>query len=318
MQRESLKNNWLCDYRRNVSSQNGEDGVIEKVFSVISETNAWCVEFGAGSGKKGNNTWALITNKRWSAALIEAERALFNDLVQEYCDRDDVVCINSSVGYAGKNTLDNILKKTPIPRAFDFLSIDIDGYYYQVWEALADYRPRVVMIEINPNIPLDVDFVQPASVRACGGSSLSALVRLGKKKGYELIFAHATNAIFVQEELYPLFGIENNDPIHILCGQPTNKPNPDYTFFQMYDGSIVLLGVGRNKILAYRKKLKDAPVWVFENGTLYPISFTRDNVIVRRMKNALKKSGLYAACYGAVKQVYGRLDEKRRSKTRDA
>lgn len=54
------KNDGLLDYRRNVTSQCGEDGIIEKIFEMIGARNKWCVEFGAYDGKHLSNSYNLI------------------------------------------------------------------------------------------------------------------------------------------------------------------------------------------------------------------------------------------------------------------
>lgn len=311
MEEEKKENNWLTAYKNNVTSQNGEDGVIEKIFQVIGTDSKWCVEFGAGSGKKGNNTWNLIENNGWMSVLIEAENVLYQDLKRYYQNNPRVVCVHAVVAAVGKQALDNILATTAIPEDFDFLSIDIDGYDYHVWEAVRKYRPRVVMIEINPNIPIDLEFVQPRNIRACGGSSLSAMSKLARSKGYELVVAFGVNAIFVKKELFSRFGIHDNSPVVFLASQSASSVGN--VFFQFYDGSIVLLGVKRDKVLAYRKKIKNALVWVYEDGKLYPVKFTRDWIMVRMIKNIVKATGVYYFCYPLVKKICGWLDFRRRN-----
>lgn len=309
MEQEAKKNNWLVDCRQSITSQNGEDGVIGKIFEVIGDGGKWCVEFGAGSGKKCNNTWNLITNKGWSAVLVEAEKALYLDLKKYYQDNRHVACVWGVVAAEGSGTLDNILAQTDTPLVFDFLSIDIDGHDYHVWDAVKIYQPRVVMIEINPNIPIDLRFIQPKNIRACGGSSLLAVVELARRKGYELVYTYGVNAVFVERELFGKFGIINNAPAAMIF-----ESRPQYNFFQFYDGSIVLLGAERRKVLAYRKKIKDASVWVFENNKLYPIKFTRDRRAVRAIKNILKKTFFYSLFYFLVKEVYGWADFRRKKR----
>lgn len=309
MEQEAKKNNWLLGYRQNITSQNGEDGVIQKIFGVIGETNRWCVEFGAGSGKKSNNTWNLIVNKGWSAVLIEAERALYQDLNKRYEENKQVTCILAAVTAEGKYALDNILRETNIPATFDFLSIDIDGQDYHVWEAVKKHEPRVVMIEINPDIPAGCDFVQPKEIIATGGSSFLAMSRLARTKGYELVYVFGVNAIFVKKELFFKFGIADNS----LTTLSPLRLSP-YQFFQFYDGSIVLTGIERRKVLAYRKKIKAAPVWVFENNKLYPVTFTRDRRAVRMIKNILKKTFFYSLFYPLVKEACGWAELRRKKK----
>nr|VFK56242.1 MAG: hypothetical protein BECKTUN1418F_GA0071002_10832 [Candidatus Kentron sp. TUN]VFK61659.1 MAG: hypothetical protein BECKTUN1418D_GA0071000_115613 [Candidatus Kentron sp. TUN]VFK62495.1 MAG: hypothetical protein BECKTUN1418E_GA0071001_10812 [Candidatus Kentron sp. TUN] len=67
---------WLLEYRRNVYSQTGEDGIIEKILDIIPRNDKWCVEFGAWDGSFLSNTRHLIEHKGFSAVLIEAENML--------------------------------------------------------------------------------------------------------------------------------------------------------------------------------------------------------------------------------------------------
>ena len=47
-------NQWLNEFAKNVTSQHGEDGIIEKALEIIGENNKWCVEFGSWDGKNLN------------------------------------------------------------------------------------------------------------------------------------------------------------------------------------------------------------------------------------------------------------------------
>lgn len=57
----------------------------------------------------------------------------------------------------------------------------------RIWESLEDYYPKVVVIEHNPTIPNNIIYIQEKDVSIQRGSSLRALVELGKSKGYELV-----------------------------------------------------------------------------------------------------------------------------------
>ena len=54
---------WLQAVARNVTSRDGEDGIIEKALEVIGETDGWCVEFGACYGVSLSNTRELWDKK---------------------------------------------------------------------------------------------------------------------------------------------------------------------------------------------------------------------------------------------------------------
>lgn len=43
---------WLLERRRDVFSQDGEDGIIEAILDVLPGRNHWCVEIGAWDGLK--------------------------------------------------------------------------------------------------------------------------------------------------------------------------------------------------------------------------------------------------------------------------
>lgn len=230
-------NLWLNQFARNVTSQFGEDGIIEKVLDVINDNNKWCVEFGSWDGKKCSNTYNLISEKDYSAVLIEGSSKRFKDSLKTFEGNKNVISLNAFVGFDEENSLDVFLKTTPIPVNFDVLSIDIDGNDYHTWNAVKDYKPKVVVIEFNPTIPPEVKFVQPADFKVSQGSSLLSLDKLAKSKGYELLAATTANAIFVDSKYFTLFNIENNcvDVLmtdrslitHIFCG---------------YDGTVFLSG----------------------------------------------------------------------------
>jgi len=208
----SRASTWLLEYKRDVFSQTGEDGIIEKLLEVIPHNDKSCVEFGAADGLFVSNTRYLIESKGFSAILIEADKNRFRDLQRNYSQRDNVIMINRRVGFREDDNLDQILRTTPIPYEFAVLSIDIDGNDYHVWNAMSQYRPKVVVIEFNPTIPTQIRFVQPADPSVNQGASLLSLVELGKEKGYELVSVLPFNAFFVRKEYYPLFQMETNSP----------------------------------------------------------------------------------------------------------
>ena len=226
----------LKDYERNDTSQYGEDGVIERALAVIGDRSGWCVEFGASDGVYLSNTHRLINREGFSAVLIEASDSAVA-LQKRYEGRSDIFVFKRFVEFEGPNHLDAILASTPISPEFDVLSIDIDGNDYHIWDSLQGYRPKVVVIEFNMAIPVEVDFVQSKDMSIMQGSSLAAMVRLGEQKGYRLIHVTITNAIFVDEKYYSRFGIADGSPSALW----TERPFLTY-FFQLYDGTFRIAG----------------------------------------------------------------------------
>lgn len=193
----------LLDAARNVNSQLGEDGIIEAILSHLPSRNKWCVEFGAWDGKHLSNTRRLIDDEGYSAVLIEANARTFAALKDTFKSQSGIHCINAFVGFSEADGLDTILARTPCPRDFDVLSIDIDGNDIHVWRAVATYRPKVVCIEFNPTMPSTVAFEQPADPAIKWGASLRSMFELGASKGYRLACANLFNAFFVAEEHWP-------------------------------------------------------------------------------------------------------------------
>lgn len=252
-------NNWLSEFSRNVTSQFGEDGIIEKILEVIGETDKWCVEFGSWDGVKTSNTYELVSKKDYHAVLIECDQKRFKDLLNTYQGNDRVVPVNTLVGFEGHDSLEVILSDTKIPMNFDLLSIDVDGNDYHIWSAVKKYKPKVVVVEFNPTIPPEVEFVQPADVSVTQGSSLLAMNKLAESKGYRLVAATLANAFFVDSKYYDKFEIADNsiDEIwkdrsqitHLFCG---------------FDGTIFLRG---NMMLPWQlipykeSKVQHVPRW---------------------------------------------------------
>jgi hypothetical protein len=94
----------------------------------------------------------------------------------------------------------------------DLLSIDIDGNDLWVWEAVEGVRPRIVVVEYNGtfgpersvSVPYDPDFDRMARHPSgwYHGASITALARVGARKGYVLAGcdSNGVNAFFVRED----------------------------------------------------------------------------------------------------------------------
>jgi hypothetical protein len=183
----------LLDYARNDHSQNGEDGVIERVFAIIGEGDRRCCEFGAWDGIHLSNTRALI-ERGWSGALIETDRQRFEALQRLYASRPEIRCINATVG------ADASLRSLLDDDRLDFLSIDIDGLDYQ---ALRDcgVTARLVCVEVNGGHQPEVPTLVPESIAAGNvGQPLGAFVDLADMLGYRLV-GYTGNAFFLHRSV---------------------------------------------------------------------------------------------------------------------
>ena len=165
--------NGLIRFAKNGTSQNGEDGIIQRLFELIpvrsSETASWCVDVGAWDGVHLSNTYSLLVgaqSRKWKGVLVEGDVSKFEELTALHqplgnlCLREEVSGLEHS-----PRSLTNLLQSTKaneLPHSFEFLCIDIDGSNYWVWHDLLEegiYRPKVVSIEFNPTMPDDLVFI---------------------------------------------------------------------------------------------------------------------------------------------------------------
>jgi len=197
----------LIEVRKNVHSQNGEDGVLECILNKIADalpTEKWCVEFGAWDGKHLSNTFLLV-EQGWNAVYIEGDTEKYGDLLKTVDAYPKIVPINAMVGFGTDNSsnLDNLLNKVQMPDDFDLLSIDIDSNDLAVWQSFSG-NPKIVVIEINsslrPGILQWYDGVKQY------GNSFSSTLEVAKSKGYELV-CHTGNLIFVRKDLVDKIGL---------------------------------------------------------------------------------------------------------------
>lgn len=229
--------NKLSKFKKNIYSECGEDGIIEEIFKRLKKAKInldnKCCEFGAWNGIHASNTYNLIKNHNYQAILIEGDNKKFKELCDNIPDKK-IIKINRNVEFTGNSKLDNILKNNSFPKNFDFLSIDIDGNDYHIFNGLSYYKPKLICIEFNPSIPNDVSFIQKKDIKINQGSSALALLELAKKKMYTPVAATDLNLFFIKSALknYVVYNekIKINDLI--------NDKNKNYIFFG-YDGSII-------------------------------------------------------------------------------
>jgi hypothetical protein len=187
-------------FQKKVLSEWGKDGVIEKIFDVIGTTNKYFVEFGSSGNDSGMGNTAYLRRRGFNGLLMDgSERPYGNDVN----DRK----YNVNVEFISSSNINNLFKKYNVPNEFDFLSIDIDGQDFHVWNKLENYSPRVVSIEMNYHIEPGKDKVMPLNDNwiwggnEMSGSSIIALKKLGNNKGYSLVATCMSDAIFVRNDL---------------------------------------------------------------------------------------------------------------------
>lgn len=222
----------LEKYKKNIYSQNGEDGVLKQLISVALDkdiSSLWVCEFGAWDGKHMSNTFSLV-ERGARAVYIEGDKEKYQDLLQTCSMHQSITPILEFISSdsSHKNSLKNILSRTKIPQNFDILSIDIDSYDLDIWESFDFYLPSIVVIEINSATPVGVRLRHSDDHT---GNSFSSTLDVAHKKGYKLV-CHIGNLIFVRPELYEKLGypdeFSNNE--ELLFNDFWQNVNPFLSF----------------------------------------------------------------------------------------
>jgi hypothetical protein len=179
----------------NKITQFGQAGVLHKIFEIIGTTDKYFVEFGSDGTDKGMGNSASLRPLGFDGLLIDAG------------NRDG----SKYKVYQHFITAENINElfiQYNIPEVFDFLSIDIDGNDFYVWEILdAKYRPRVLSIESNAHCDKNAEVVQPynANYRWYGetavGASAKSIYNLCRTKNYAYVAHCGVDGIFIDEEV---------------------------------------------------------------------------------------------------------------------
>ena len=182
----------------NYYSQFSEDAIVDGLFRKIGATNRMLCDIGASDGKWCSNTKFFMEQPGWDGAFVEPNPAAFEQLTKRYPAEK---CVQKAI--AGDNTIDGILEQMSFPRKFDLLNLDIDGQEYYVWEAMAKYRARVVIVEWSPYVALN--YVPTKDSDGRGGENQAGLfpmLRLARRKEYKVVAITPVNLICVEGDLF--------------------------------------------------------------------------------------------------------------------
>jgi hypothetical protein len=195
-------------------SQNGEDGILWYIFSLIGTVNKKVVEICASDGIQCNAA-NLIINDGWAGLLFDGNDALIKNGQEYYKTHPDTFVYPPKLRHAWitAENVNELITANGFRDEIDLLSLDIDGIDYWLWNAIEAINPRVVVTEVQAiwgpeasvTVPYRPDF-KAEFVNGFGvycGASLPAFVKLGKKKGYRLVGCqrYGFNAFFIRDDV---------------------------------------------------------------------------------------------------------------------
>ena len=223
----------LSIYLHDVYSQSGEDGIIEHLISKLHQAieSDLIVDIGAWDGIYLSNSKNQI-DKGAAGLLIEADPLRAKGARKLYQNNQRVEVIEKFIG--PKNPLHELLSERLNCTSFLLLSIDIDSDDLAVFESIGDFRPLIVLIEFNPEIPNHIDFRNPPGKRV--GNSARAIFNFAQTRNYRLAHATSTNLVFVQAGYF-------DSSVPELCLEDAlDDTNTIKAVFVGYDGTTHIIG----------------------------------------------------------------------------
>ena len=179
-----------------VYSQNNEDGIIQFLTNLLNITNGFYVEFGTQSAKECN-TRLLREKYNWTGLLMDGsfEKHSIN-LQKEKIHHSNIV---------------QLLEKYNVPLELDLFSEDTDYADYWIMEAvfLANYRPKIVIVEVNQQPPHKCvttkksDEILYWDETEYHGASVCAFNCLAKRFNYTMVYCErrGVNCFMVRNDL---------------------------------------------------------------------------------------------------------------------
>lgn len=195
----------LQEFEKKVFSQNGEDGIIEKLNELLNKNPKYFVEFGVEDAKECNTRYLCYHDKLWSGLLMDSQHENTNiNLQKEFITKDNIL---------------SLFEKHQVPKHINLLSIDIDfNDYYILKEILQHYTMDIIICEYNASLTSKEDKVVVYNENHYWdytnyfGASLLAYTKLCNNFNYSLIYCeeNGVNCFFLHNNFVKKLKEEQN------------------------------------------------------------------------------------------------------------
>lgn len=199
----------IQDYEFKVTSQTGEDGIIQYLINKIPIKNKIFVEFGVENYTEASTRF-LLQNDNWSGLIIDGNKNYMDSVQNSILGwKYD---LNPVTSFITKENINEIIRNAGIEGEIGILSVDIDGNDYWVLDSIDCVNPQILIVEYNSlfgptakiTVPYDENFVRTNKhySNLYYGASISAITELANKKGYALVGSNkfGNNLFFVRED----------------------------------------------------------------------------------------------------------------------
>lgn len=195
-----------------VFSQWGQDGILQYILRHVPISRKIFVEFGVENYTESNTRFLLVKDN-WKGLVFDGSAQNIRDI------KNDEISwrynLTAEQAFISRENINNLIQKNGIGGEIGLLSIDVDGNDYWIWEAIDIVTPSVAIVEYNyrfgperaVTIPYRSDFQRTRAhySNVYFGASLTALCRLGDRKGYAFVGCNTAgnDAFFIKRDLKP-------------------------------------------------------------------------------------------------------------------
>jgi hypothetical protein len=208
--RDANRIDTLADAEFRVTSQFGEDGIIEWIVQRIPGIHRSFIEFGVENYGEANTRF-LLRNRGWRGLIMDGTAANMNHVRTETIHwMHDLVAVEA---FITAENINDLIKTNGFDGELGILSVDIDGNDYWVLKAIDCVNPAVIIAEVNGVLgdlhPITVPY-DPAFERLKKhhsgqyfGASVKAMQHICAQKGYTFLGTNSAgvNAFFVRDDL---------------------------------------------------------------------------------------------------------------------
>lgn len=177
----------------------------------IPNPTNYVIDIGSSTGVDYDPVYPFISNHNFKGLCIEGVADNIPILRQNISPTFDIYN-----GYITPNNVFSVFEEYKIPRFFDILKIDIDGYDLDVLRTiLQKYQPRIIIAEYNEKIPPPIHFEikyrdnYEWDYSHCYGFSISAGKKVMDTYKYKILSIYELNNILcINFELCNLLSVD--------------------------------------------------------------------------------------------------------------
>jgi hypothetical protein len=200
-----------------------EDGIILWLIATLNIKKGVFIDVGSNDCINSNCA-NLVFNFDWDGMFIDAAKRLLKIGERNYklFGKTQKLNLKFIQNFLTPENINELINEYIWKDKIDFMSIDVDGNDYYIWQALTSVKPKIVMIEnkieygwYDIAVPADASLFKSYE----WGASPVALIKLAAEKGYTLVAANKKgfNIFFVRNDLngsFPDLRLEDvlNDP----------------------------------------------------------------------------------------------------------